>query len=287
MVFIQRIIDSLRQMVHLLKSATSRSREWPAGNINIQRKLYINSPIADPRPCTREQATRFYSTLSGFQQHIEELSAVEDDEQLADWFAGYNDWTETNWRAVDAYPCDGTALFTRALRAVAMWGVLSRVTNIKGEIPADATMALLANLAGVDLSAMDQDISPYVWLQVNRVIRKLPLCNERRTEAFYATVDRLEEQKRALLAVDSYESLQDWVFAFHEWRENTWREFYDYPCGLVLEQIYYLESRIYLAACMQFNEYESGAASVLNKALDEWRSQAARDLAIIRGLNNK
>ena len=281
MAFLRRIFESLRQMIHLLKSRASRSREWP-GNINVQRKLSINSPIADPRPCTREQATRLYRTLSGFQQQMAALSAVKDLEQLEAWFSGYNNWTDANWGPVYANLCDGTALFARALRAVSTWRVLSTVTNISGQIPAEATMEILSNLSAAEPGVMDQGTSPYVWLLVNRITREMPLCNESRTEAFYGTADQYEKQARALMDVDSYESLQDWVFAFHEWREDAWGVYYDNPCGQVLEKIYYLESRIYLAASMQYNEYASGAAKVLTNAINEWRSQAAQDMAIVR-----
>lgn len=285
MTLIRRIMDSLRQAIHVLKSAVSRSSE-PPGNINIQRRLYINAPIADPKPCSRRQAAMFYSTLDGFQQHIEALAAVKDDEELAVWFAGYNGWTEKNWGPVYANMCDGTSFFTRALRAIAMWAVLSRITGIKGEIPADAMMEILSMLADYDSSAMYEDISPHIKLQLNRIVREQPLCSETRTEAFYATIDSFEEQSRILLDVDSNESLVDWVFAFHEWREDNWAEFYDNACGLSLEYIYYLESRIYLAACMQYSENPSGASELLTKLIDDWRAQAAGDLAIIRGLES-
>ena len=194
---LESLMDFLRQMIHLLRSAASSSREWPAGNINIQRKLRINSPIADARPCSREQATRFYETLTGFQQQMKALSAVKDDEQLEVWFAGYNDWTEKNWKPVYANMCDGTSFFTVALRATTWWAVLGKVTNIKGTIRADATMELLSPLMEFDLSAMEQDISPNIELQLNRIVRDLPLCSETRAEAFYATVDKAEEKTRA------------------------------------------------------------------------------------------
>ncbi|MCY4062920.1 MAG: hypothetical protein OXG53_11180 [Chloroflexi bacterium] len=280
-------MDELRQLIHLLKSAVGRSSESPPGNINVQRRLYINSPIADAKPCTREQAAMLYKSLDGFQQQIAKLSSVKDDEQLADWFAGFNGWTEKNWGPVYANMCDGTSFFTRALRATAMWAVLSRITGIKGEISADAMTEFLSKLADYDLSAMYEDISPHIRLQINRIVRDQPLCSETRTEAFYATIDSFEEQSRILLDVDSNESLVDWVFAFHQWREDTWEEFYNNPCGLSLEHIYYLESRIYLATCMQYNEYTSGAAKVMNRAIAEWRSQADDDLAIIAGLANE
>ena len=285
MTFIRRIVDEMRQLIHLLKSAVSRSSA-PPGNINIQRKLYINAPTADPKPCSRRQAAMFYKTLDGFQQHMEALPSVEDDEQLAVWFAGFNGWTEKNWGPVYANMCDGTSFFTRALRAVAMWAVLSRITGIKGEIPADAMMEIVSMLADYDTSAMYEDISPHIKLQLNRIVREQPLCSEMRTEAFYATIDSFEEQSRILLAVDSNESLVDWVFAFHKWREDHWEEFYDNACGLSLEYICYLESRIYLAACMKYSENPSGASKLLTKLIDDWRRQAAGDLAIIAGLDS-
>ncbi len=281
MTFINRIIDSLRQMIHLLKSALDRSSESPPGNINVQRRLYINSPIADPKPCTREQAAMLYRSLDGFQQQMEALESVNDDGQLADWFAGFNGWTEENWGPVYANMCDGTSFFTRALRASAMWAVLQQVTNIRGTIRADATMEVLSPLADYDMSAMYADISPNLKLQLNRYVRDQPLCSETRTVAFYATIDSFEEKSRALLDVESYESLQAWVMSLSEWLENTWGEFYDNPCGLVFEQLFHLQSRLYLAACMQYNENTYGASKILTKLVNDWRGQAASDLAII------
>jgi len=286
MTVIRRILDEVRQLIHLLKSAVSRSSDSPPGNINVQRRLYINSPIADSKPCSREQAAMLYKSLDGFQQQMEALTSVKDDEQLADWFAGFNGWTEKNWRPVYANMCDGTSFFTRALRATAMWAVLQRVTHIQGTIRADATMELLSPLMEFDMAAMNQDISPNLKLQLNRIVRDLPLCSEARTVAFYATIDKLEEKSRALLDTDSYESLQAWVMSLSEWLETTWGEFYDEPCGLVLEQIFHLQARLYLAAGMQYNENTGGAAKVLNRAIAEWRSQADSDLAIIDGLGS-
>ena len=154
-----------------------------------------------------------YTTLDGFQQQMEALTSVKDDGQLADWFAGYNGWTEKNWGPVYANMCDGTSFFTVALRATAMWAVLSRITGIKGEIPADAMMELLSLLADYDSSAMYEDISPHIRLQLNRIVRDEPLCSEMRTQAFYKTIDSFEEQSRMLMDVDSNESLVDWVFS--------------------------------------------------------------------------
>lgn len=285
MTFIRRIIDSLRQMIHLLKSAHNRSSESP-GNINIQRRLYINAPIADPKPCSRQQAAMLYRSLDGFQQQMEALESVKDDEQLGDWFAGFNGWTEANWGPVYANMCDGTSFFTRALRAVAMWSVLARITGIRGEISADAMKGIVSKLADYDMSAMYEDISPNLKLQLNRFVRDQPLCSETRTKAFYATIDSFEAQSRVLLNIDSNESLVDWVFTFHRWREDTWGEFYGNPCGLVLEQIYYLESRIYLAASMMYSESASGASKVLTSMIEDWRNQAERDLTIIAGLGS-
>lgn len=287
MIVIRRIIDELRQLINLLKSAVSGSTESPPGNINVQRRLYINSPIADPKPCSREQAAMLYRTLDGFQQQFEKLSSVRNDEELEVWFGGFNDWTDKNWGPVYANMCDGTSFFTRALRATALWAVLKRVTNIEGTIRADATMELLLPLMEFDMSAMEQDISPNLKLQLNRIVRDLPLCSETRTEAFYPTIDNLEEKSCALLNADSYESLQAWVLSLGDWLETTWGEFYDNPCGLVLEQIFHLQSRLYLAACMQYNENVSGASNILTKLIADWRSQAARDLAIIQDLNGE
>lgn len=282
MTVIRRIIDGLRQTIYLLKSALSGSSA-PPGNINIQRRLYINAPIADPKPCSRRQAAMLYTTLDGFQQQMEALTSVKDDEQLAVWFAGFNGWTEKNWGPVYANMCDGTSFFTRALRATAMWAVLTRVTGISGTISADAMADIASKFAAFDMTAMEQDISPNLKLQLNRFVRGQPLCSEARTEEFYATIDSFEEQSRMLMDVDSNESLVDWVFAFHQWREDNWEEFYANPCGLVLEQMYYLESRIYLAACMKYTEDPSGASNILTKLIADWRRQAAGDLAIIAG----
>ncbi len=227
-----------------------------------------------------------YRSLDGFQRQIAKLSSVKDDEQLADWFAGYNGWTEKKWGPVYANMCDGTSFFTRALRATAMWAVLQRVTHIQGTIRADATMEYLLPLMEFDMAAMEQDISPNLKLQLNRIVRDLPLCSEARTVAFYATIDKYQEKSRALLDADSYESLQAWVMSLSEWLETTWGEFYDEPCGLILEQIFHLQARLYLAACMQYNEHSSGASKVMNRAIAEWRSQADSDLAIIDGLGS-
>lgn len=227
-----------------------------------------------------------YRTLDGYQRHMEALESVNDDEQLADWFAEFNGWTEKQWGPVYANMCDGTSFFTRSLRASAMWAVLQQVTNIRGTIRADASMELLSPLADYDMSAMYEDISPNLKLQLNRIVRDQPLCSETRTEAFYATIDSFEEKSRALLNVESYESLQAWVMSLSEWLENTWGEFYDNPCGLVLEDIFYLQSRLYLAACMQYNENTRGASKILTTLIDDWRSQAERDLTILAGLDS-
>ena len=207
---------------------------------------------------------------------MEALTSVKDDEQLADWFAGFNGWTEKNWGPVYANMCDGTSFFTRALRATAMWAVLQRICSISGTISADAMADVAPKLAAFDMSAMDQDISPNLKLQLNRFVRDQPLCSETRTIAFYATIDKLEEQSRALLNVGTHEALQEWVFAFHQWREDNWEEFYADPCGLVLEQMYYLESKIYLAACMQYSEHTSGASKVLTNMIEDWRKPSGQ-----------
>ncbi len=279
----ESLIDVIRHLAQLLKSVFTGDKVPPLKVVRIQRKLFINSPIADPRPCTRSQAIRFYSTLRGFQQQMEALSSIKDDEQLGVWFAEFNAWTDANWKQVYADPCDATSFFTTALRATSWWAVLSTVTSIRGEIPADAIMRIVLELAEYDTYAMELVSTPKIILQLNRIVRDLPPCSPEQAIAFYATIDKLEEQSRALLHVDSNKSLVAWVFAFQEWREDTWGRFYDEPCGLILENICHLESRIYAAACMQYNEDSSGAASVITKAIDEWRSIATSDMATING----
>ena len=243
--------------------------------------LYINKPIDDPQLCTREQATTFYDTLDGFQQLLGDLEDVKDGDALGVWFAEFNNWTELQWAPVYDNLCDGTSFFTRALRAHAMWQILSRGSGLKGPVPADEVMETARIAERADRAAMAQSDDPNIRLTINSLLRVLPRCGKARTFAFYQTINTFEEQARALMAVDSYESLQSWITAFHDWREENWATFYIDPCGLTIEQIYYIESRTYLAALMQWNDDSDGASNMLANLIQGWRAMAADDLAII------
>lgn len=132
-----------------------------------------------------------------------------------------------------------------------------------------------------DRAAMAQSDDPNITLTINSLLRVLPRCGKARTFAFYQTINTFEEQSRALMRVDSRESLQSWIIAFHDWREENWATFYNDPCGVTTEQIYYIESRTYLAAMMQWNDDGDGASRLITDLIQEWRSMAADDLAII------
>ena len=143
-------------------------------------------------------------------------------------FAEFNNWTDQQWAPIYDNLCDGTSFFTRALRAHAMWRVLSRASSLEGPVPAGRSNGNGAHCREGRSGGDGAERRPHnIRLTINSLLRVLPRCDKARTFAFYQTINTFEEQARALMTVDSHESLQSWIIAFHDWREANWASFYN------------------------------------------------------------
>ena len=280
---LERLMDLLRQLMQLLKSATGReSEDLSPHEVAVERRLYINSVVVDPHLCSREQATAFYATLDGFQQLSEELKKIVNMEDYESWFVSYNDWVETNWAQLIEDPSDGTAFLLSGLRALITHFALEALTGRTEHIPAYGALELAQSMANIDLPRMKNSRDPDIALGINRLVAGLPLCSQERTTQFHKTIDGFQAMTQALLETDWGPSLKEWLQSFHAWRNEAWGTFYEQPCGATLMRIHELESKIYLAAIMHVTGVEQAdQASGLSKAIEEWWKAAIKDKTTI------
>ncbi len=213
-------------------------------------KLEINQTVDEMVPCSRGDAAAFYDSLDGYLELLDSLARLDDLDALGDWYADYNGWIAASWSRFTANGGTGISIMIQALEAHARHSILEQFCGDAGEIHADAALAQLRKMAVVDRAAMELNDSPEVDLEINRLARQIPRCGEDRALAYYATRDGYEKVTDALLKVDSFESLRDWLLAFQAWRNKDWGDFYARPCGAILGDMYYVESRTYLLALM-------------------------------------
>ena len=124
------------------------------------------------------------------------------------------------------------------------------MVGVVGEIPADRTVKELRSIAEADLATLESSDDPNVELAINRFAADIPRCKHHRAFKYYETRPDYEEVTDALLRVQTGEELAEWLLTFHKWREQAWGRFYRRPCGVILGDMYYVESRTYLAALM-------------------------------------
>ncbi|MCY4062919.1 MAG: hypothetical protein OXG53_11175 [Chloroflexi bacterium] len=247
---LEGLMSLLRQLLQLLKSALGRSDPGARAAADSDRKLLINSSVDELILCTREQATAFYASLDGYFALHESLAQVDDLDELGDWFEESNSWKEANWSHYPAKIGTGISIMIQALNAQMHHSVIEQFVGEVAEIPADQAVADLRKMAVVDQAAMELNDSPDIELELNRIARQMPRCGEDRALEYYATRAGYEQVTDPLRRVDSWGSLREWLVTFHEWRQEAWADFYAQPCGVILGDLYYLESRTYLYAFM-------------------------------------
>ena len=247
---LEGLMGLLRQLLQLLKSALGRSGPGARAAADGEQKLHINSSVDELVLCTRAQATAFYASLDGFFALLDSLGQVDDLDALGYWFAESNGWKEANWSHDPARIGTGISIMIQALNAHTHHSVIEQFVGTMAEIPADQAVAGLRKMAAVDQAAMELNDSPDVELELNRIATKMPRCDEDRALEYYATRAGYEQVTDPLRRVDSWQSLREWLATFHEWRQEAWADFYAQPCGVILGDLYYLESRTYLYALM-------------------------------------
>lgn len=255
----------------------------------VEPVLGINYTIDDPLPCTREQASKMYETLDGFQGQIKGLDLVTDLDSLADWFAESNAWVEKNWVWSYSDSCDGNDYLVRALNAHERYRILERMFGVFTGFGIDAMFVSpradaldeARAMAEVDLAAMEESDDPDIELALNSAVNDLPRCTPERAMQFYETIDGFEGSVAKLLDVDSWDALFSWAFDFHLWRTAAWEEFYEQPCGVTVMHIYAVENKTYLAALMQGAGLEDEAAEEITQLIQDWRGYAEYDLEVI------
>ena len=248
---LERLMYLLRQLAQFLKSVFSGSDATPQTVADSDRKLLINSSVDDLVLCTREQALAFYASLDGYFALHASLSEVEDLDELGDWFAEYNGWRDAHWGQQSANIGTGISLMIQALKAHIYHSVIEQFVGEAAEIPADKAVADLRKMAVADEAAMELNDSPNVELEINRIAMQIPRCGEERALEYYGTRPGYEQVTDALLRVDSWGALREWLATFHEWRYEAWGDYYARPCGGILGDMYYVEARTYLYAFMR------------------------------------
>ena len=250
MLILERLMDLLRRLIQLLKSAVGGSERAPEAVAGGDKKLLINSTVDDLVLCTREQATAFYASLEGYFALHDRLMQVGDLDELGDWFADYNDWKGAHWTEDAATVGTGISLMIQALNAHMYHSIIEQFVGDVLEIPADKAVADLSKMAVVDQAAMALNDSPDVELELNRIVSQIPRCDEDRALEYYGTRAGYEMATDPLRKVDSWPTLREWLLTFHQWRQETWGEFYARSCGDILGDMFYVESRTYLYAFM-------------------------------------
>ena len=171
-------------------------------------------------------------------------------DELGDWYADYNGWRDEAWAPLRGEVCTGVSIMMQALDAHMRHRVLAHMVGVVGEIRADQTVRALRAMAESDLEAMEAGDIPNHDLAINRFAADIPRCKYQRALDYYETRPGYEQITDELLRVNTGEGLAEWLVAFHKWREEAWGRFYRRPCGVTLGDMYYVESRTYLAALM-------------------------------------
>ena len=277
------LLDRIRQ---LLQTLAFGSGNLPQGDVDIQRKLFINYAVVDPKLCTSQEASAFYGSLDGFQQLIDDLKKIEDIEDYETWFASLNEWTRTNWAQFIDDPCDGMAFLIYGLNALIRHFAIEALTGRVEQIPAYSVLDVAQSMAETDFAAIKNNEAPEITLEINRVVADLPLCSEARATQFHRTIDGFQAMTKAMLETDWGPSLKEWLQSFHGWRREAWGTFYERPCGVTLSRMYELESKIYLAALMHVSGIEQAdQVSGLSKATEEWWNAAIKDKTTLLDAN--
>ena len=215
-------LQLLRPLVQLLTALHRAYESWSEGRALDDLTLQINETVDEVRLCTREQAAAFYGSLEGYDALFEGLADAKDLDELGEWFADYNGWRDEAWARFTGDAPTGITIMMQALDAHMRHRILARILGEVGVIPADRTVSQLRAMAETDLAALK----------------------------YYETRPGFEGVTDALLKVESWDELREWLLAFHNWREKAWGRFYRRPCGVTLGDMYYVESRTYLAALM-------------------------------------
>jgi len=279
------ILDRIRQ---LLQTPAIGSSNLPQGEVDIQRRLYINYAIVDPKLCTSQQASAFYGTLDDIQQFLDDLKKIENMEDYESWFASLNVWTRTNWAQFVDDPCDGIAFLIYGLHALIRHFAIEALTGRVERIPAYSVLDVAQSMAETDSAAIKNNEDPETALEINRVVADLPLCSEERATQFHKTIDGFQAMTEAMLETDWGPSLKEWLQYFHAWRREAWGTFYERPCGVTLSRMYELESKIYLAALMHVTGIEQAdQVSGLSKATEEWWNAAIKDKTTLMDASNR
>lgn len=246
-------LQILRRLLQVLTAIHRAYESWARERELDKLKLQINETVDELKMSTREQAQALYASLEGCDELLDSLGDVTDMDELGDWFADYNDWREATWAPISGVLGAGVSIMRQALEAHVLHRVLGRVAGVSGEIAADWTVSQLRAMAETDLEALQSGDSPIRELAINRFAAAFPRCKYQRALAYYETRPGYEQITDALLRVNTREELADWLLSFHEWREEAWGQFYEQPCGVTLGDMYYVESRTYLAALMHIN----------------------------------
>ncbi len=247
------ILQLLRRLLQVLTAIHRAYESWAQRRELDNLKLQINESVDELKMSAREQSKALYDSLEGCDELLDSLADVADMDELGDWFADYNDWRVTTWAPVSGELGAGVAIMRQALAAHVLHRVLAHVAGVKGEIAADWTVSQLRAMAETDLEVLESGDSPIRELAINRFATAIPRCEYRRALAYYETRPGYEQITDALLRVNTRDELADWLISFHEWREKAWGQFYQRPCGVTLGDMYYVESRTYLAALMHIN----------------------------------
>lgn len=244
------LLQLLRRLLQILTALHRAYESWAEGRALDNLKLQINASVDEVQKCTREQAAAFYASLDGFDALLEELADVGDLDELGDWYADYNGWRDEAWAAISGDAGTGITIMMQALDARMRHRILAHTVGLAGEIPADITVKQLRVMAEKDLAALESSEDPMVELEINRFAAEIPRCKHHRAFKYYETRKGFEAVTDALLRVNTWDELGEWLLTFHQWREKAWRSFYRRPCGVILGDMYYVESRTYLAALM-------------------------------------
>lgn len=245
-------MELLRSLLQILTAVHRAYESWAQGRALDDLKLQINANVDDRRKCTRAQAAAFYASLEGVDELLAALAATEDFDELGDWYADYNGWRHEAWASIGGDVGTGISIMMQALDAHMRHHILAHAAGVMVEIPADITVSELRAMAEKDLAALESSDDPNVELAINRFAADIPRCKYHRALAYYETRSGYEEITDALLLVKTGAELTAWLVAFHQWREKAWGRFYRRPCGVTLGDMYYVESRTYLAALMHY-----------------------------------
>ena len=259
----------------LLLVIASRTLPLNAQANDYLQRLYINDPFDEPGLCTIKQAEAFYQTLDDFEQLLDRVSDLEDEQAIVEWAFELSYW----YQETEA-DCYGGIVETTRLEHDGYERLLDHWSGLE-ELSEQDALTRAREMAAADLEAIASDEILERDLALNRAYTERRLCNAAQTIAFYETLEDYKDTTLSADAIHSLSTLREWTAAFRAWRSEAWGQFMAEPCGATSFFITFYGSFAYSVAMNQLGDYKATVLKAFAGFMQDMQAYAADDLRFI------